>query len=137
MSLERIGAVREIAERLDVSISTACKIYKLSKETNTVDPKSRCKPRPHTRQMDMQLELYAIGYVLEHPNVYLFELCQKIQDASGVQASKSTICRLLRKHGFTHKKLQQVTLQQSALLRGKFMVANHYDVQKGKICMVG
>ena len=111
----------EIAERLNVSISTVCRVYKLFKETNAVDPKSRCKPRLHTRQMDMQLELYVIGYVLEHPGIYLFELCRKIQDASGVQVSKSTICRLLRRHGFTRKKLQQIALQQSTLLRGKFM----------------
>jgi len=78
--------------------------------------------KPHARQMDMQLELYAIGYVLEHPNIYLFELCQKIQDSSDVQVSKSTICRLLRKHGFIHEKLQQIALQQSSLVRGKFMV---------------
>ena len=75
LPLERIGA----QGTEDVSISTACRIYKLFKETNAVDAKSRCKPRPHTRQMDMQLELYAIGYVLEHPNIYLFELCQMPQ----------------------------------------------------------
>ena len=55
-----------------------------SKEANAVYPKSLCKPRPHTRQMDMQLELYVIGYVLEHQGIYF---CRKIQDALGVQVS--------------------------------------------------
>ena len=42
------------------------RIYNLFKETDAVHPKLHCKPRPRTRQMDMRLELYAIGYVLEH-----------------------------------------------------------------------
>ena len=35
--------------------------------------------------------------------------------------SESTICRLIRRHGITRKKLQQVALQRSDELRGEFM----------------
>jgi len=93
----------EISERLDVSISTVYRIYKLFKESNAIHPKLRCKARPHTRKIDMGLELYAIGYVLEYPGIYLDEACHIIQNSLGVLVSTSTVCRLLKRHGFTHK----------------------------------
>ena len=40
---------------------------------------------------------------------------------SGVEVSKSTVCKLLHNHGYLRKKMRQVALQRSAQLRGQFM----------------
>ena len=48
--------------------------------------------------------------------------------------STSTLYRVLRRHGITHKKMQQVALQRSPRLMGEFMAT--HDVQKRAICML-
>ena len=39
-----------------------------------------------------------------------------ILDTTGVVVSEATICRLLRRHGFTRKKIRHVALQRSTEL---------------------
>ena len=99
----------EIAERL--TISTVHRIYQRFKGTNAVDPTSREIPSPHTRFLGNDLESFVIGYVPEHPEIYLCELCQRVENVFGVRASISTLYRVLKRHGITHKKMQQVALQ--------------------------
>ena len=112
----------EIAERLNISISTAQRIYQHFAQTNAVNPTSRKIPRPHTRILgDSDLKSFVVGYVLEHPELYLCEMRQRIQNIFGIRPSTSTLYRLLRRHGITHKKMQQIALQQSLRLRGEFM----------------
>ena len=47
-------------------------------------------PRPYTRILDGSLESFVVGYVLEHPEVYLCELCQRVENIFGVRASTSS-----------------------------------------------
>ena len=54
-------------------------------------------------------------------HVYLRELCQRIEDATNVRVSESTVCRILRKNGYTRKKIQQVARQRSVEYRAAFM----------------
>ena len=72
----------EIAERLNVSVSTYIvhRIYQRFSERNAVAPTSHNIPRPHTRILDGSLESFVVGYVLEHPKVYLCELCQRVEN---------------------------------------------------------
>ena len=56
------------------------------------------------------MELFIIGYVLEHPSIYLDEVCKVVEDVRGIRVSESTMCRLIRRHGVTRKKIQQVAL---------------------------
>ena len=111
----------EIAERLNVSLSTVHRVYTRFTETTTVEPLSRKTPRLQTRILGTNLESFVVGYVLEHPEVYLSELSSKVEEVCGVRASTSTLFRLLRRHGITHKRMQQVALQRSLMLRGEFM----------------
>ena len=111
----------EIAERLNVSISTVHRIYQRFIGTSAVDPTSRKIPRPHIRLLGNDLESFVVGYVLEHPDIYLCELRQRVENVFGVRASISTLYRVLRRHGITYKKMQQVALQRSLRLRGEFM----------------
>ena len=53
--------------------------------------------------------------------MYLTELCKLVYDYSGTEVSPPTICRLLHRHGFTHKQVRQIALQRSLQLRGLFM----------------
>lgn len=110
-----------IAERLNIAVSTAHRIYTLFEQSGNFDPKPSNVPRPDTRKLDDFLELFIIGYVLDNPAAYLNELCKEVKDISGITVSESTICRLIRRYGITRKKIQQVALQRSTQIRGGFM----------------
>ena len=58
--------------------------------------------------------------LMETPTLYL-QMCKHILDTTGVVVLEATICRLLRRHGFTRKKIRHVDLQCSTELRALFM----------------
>ena len=58
---------------------------------------------------------------MENPSTHLHELCAHIAETSGVQVSEATVCRLIRRHGLTRKKVRQVALQRSLRTRALFM----------------
>ena len=80
------------------------------------------------------MEMFIIGLILETPFLYLKEICAKVMEYSGVEVSKSTVCKLLHNRGFTRKKMRQVALQHSAQLRGQFM-AKAMLYSKVSLCM--
>ena len=49
------------------------------------------------------------------------EVCQRIEEATHTRVSGSTVCRILRKNGYTRKKIQQVARQRSVEYRAAFM----------------
>ena len=53
--------------------------------------------------------------------MYLREICQLIEEATHTRVSGSTVCRILRKNGYTRKKIQQVARQRSVEYRAAFM----------------
>lgn len=53
--------------------------------------------RPNCRKLDEIHELFIIGLIMENPDVYLIEICQKIFEATGTNVSGSTVCRVLQK----------------------------------------
>ena len=58
--------------------------------------------------------------MLESLALQLQEVCKAVQELSGMAASPSTVCRLLKKHGFT-KKMRYVALQRNSQFRADFM----------------
>ena len=86
------------------------RVYRHFNETTTIEPLSHKIPRLHTGILDTNLESFVVGFVLEHPEVYLSELSQKVE-VYGARVSTSTLFRLLRRHGIMHKKVQQIVLQ--------------------------
>ena len=66
-------------------------------------------------------ERLLLAVLMETPTLYLHEMCKHILDTTEVVVLESTICRLLRRHGFTRKKIRHVALQCSTELRALFM----------------
>lgn len=111
----------KIAQNLNVAVSTVHRTYKHFEVTGEVDPQPCDEPRYDLRALDPARELYIIGLVLENPSIYLDEVCGIIKEVFTLDVSVSTICRLLRKHGFTRKKIRQVAMQRSEQFRGAFV----------------
>ena len=61
--------------------------------------------------------------------MYLGEVCRKVEDVTSKKVSSSTVCRIIQRHGFTRKKIQQVALQRSIAYRGDFMAEMHFTVE--------
>lgn len=111
---------QQIATRLNIAASTARSIYLLFEITGDVEPKVS-QPRWEQRKLDDQMELFVIGLILENPCLYLSEICEMVERVSSVKISGSTVCRILKRHGFTRKRVRQVALQRSHSLRGSFI----------------
>lgn len=120
---QRIGmgmSFRSIAQRLQIGVGTAHRLFKRFEERGDVDPLKRSK-RPDNRKLDNLHELYILGLVLQNPSLYLNEICQRIQEATSVTVSASCVCRALHRNGFTRKKISQIAKQRCAEFRGDFM----------------
>ena len=108
-----------IAQNLNVAVSTVNCIYLLFEESGTVDPLSPRK-RLDCRRLDLCSELHVVGVILENPSMYLGELYLEVM-VFGIEISPSTVCRTLKRYGLTRKKIRQVALQRSSELSGSFM----------------
>ncbi len=111
---------RQIAKNLQIACSTAHRIYGKFEDTGEVFL-ARAKDRYNMRKLDEHHELLIIGLISENPCLYLRELRQLIFDATGVRTSGPTVCRVLRRNGFTRKKVQQVAKQRCMEYRALFM----------------
>ena len=67
------------------------------------------------------MELLILGLILDNPSLYLSEVCEKIDELSGILVSQATVCRLLKRYGLTRKKVRQIALLRSDSLRGAFI----------------
>ena len=56
-----------------------------------------------------------------HPDMYLSELSSYIHSVTGTVVSNSTICRQLKRHGYSRKKIQYIALQRCEDLRAQFV----------------
>ncbi len=59
--------------------------------------------------------------ILHQPKAYLDEVRQELFDITGRWVHLSTICRTIKRHGFTRKRVQSIALQQSETKRVQFM----------------
>lgn len=118
----RIGleqSFKEIGEKLQISQSTAHRIFVRFKATSNVTSLGQ-PSRPQHRKLDDCHELMIIGIILDNPCVYLREICSKIKEATGVVISGATVCRILRRNGITRKKVQNVAKQRCLEYRAQF-----------------
>ena len=109
---QRLGmelSFREIAFRLCIAPSTACEIFKRFESTGDVQPSSQPR-RPSLHKLSESEERLIISLIMESPTLYLYEICKEIQKITGKLVSESTICRQLRRHGFTRKKIRMIAL---------------------------
>ena len=94
---QRLGmglTFQKIANRLQIGVGTAHRIYARFADTGEVAPSQR-GARPEARKLDDWHELYIIGLIADNPALYLYEICQKIDEVTGVKVSDSIICRVL------------------------------------------
>lgn len=111
----------EIAKNLNIATSTAFRIFKQFETSGDIGIPDTQKSRQELRSLDEHSELIVIGLILETPTLYLHEICQTIQEVTSISVSQATICRLLKRYGFSRKKVKQVALQRCYELRGAFM----------------
>ena len=108
-----------IATNLSISVCMLYNTYKLFEATGEVNP---TKPsREEMRSVNGREELLIVGLLFDNPSLYLSEICQRVTEVIGVKVSLSTVCRIIRRHGLTSKKVQQVALQRSVEFRAKFL----------------
>ena len=102
-------SLRKVAENLNISLGTAFNVCKLFENTGSVN---NCTPTyKNSRSLNDEQELWIMGLLVDNPSLYLGEICQKVHHAFNIEVSASTICRLIHKHGFTRKKIQQIAFQ--------------------------
>ena len=113
---------RQIADRLQIAVGTAHRIFKRFMDTGDVSPTSQTGvSRYKLRKLDQYHDLYILCMISETPGLYLAELCQSIRKSTNVSVSGSTICRLLHRNGCSRKKIVQVAKQRRLEYRGAFM----------------
>ena len=49
--------------------------------------------------------------MMENPGLYLVEICQRILEATGDTVSGYTVCRAMKRNGYTRKKIRQVEVK--------------------------
>ena len=110
----------DIGKRLQIAPSTAHRIFTRFKTTG--DIVSRTQPsRPQHRKLDDHHELLIMGIILDKPCSYLREICYSIKEVTGVVVSGATVCRILKRNGFTRKKVQHIAKQRSIEYRAEFV----------------
>lgn len=110
----------DIGKRLQIAPSTAHRIFTRFKTTGDVAPRKQ-RSRPQHRKLDEHHELLIMGIVLDKPCSYLREICYIIEEATGVVVSGATVCRVLKRNGFTRKKVQHVAKKRSIEYRALFV----------------
>ena len=92
---QRLGmdlTFKQIAERLQITVGTAHRIFKQFKNTGDVSATVRKGvPRHSLRKLDQYHELYILCLISENPGLYLAEICQQIQNSTNVSVSGSWI----------------------------------------------
>ena len=111
---------REIGQRLCIAPSTAHAVFTRFEETGEVEPLKQ-PLKEDQQKLDSHNELLLIALVLETPTSYLHELCGMLYEATGVCVSETTICRVLKCHGLTRRKVRLVAQQRSLARRAEFM----------------
>ena len=109
----------DIASRLQIAPSTAHRIFTRFKVTGKVAPRKRVSSSSLTKLDDYHV-LLIMGIILNNPCVYLREICKIIEEATGTVVSGATVCHILRKNGFTRKKVQYVAKQRCMEYRAQF-----------------
>ena len=115
---------RQIAQRLQIALGTAHRIFKRFINAGDVSSAATARkgvPCRDSRMLDKYHELYILCLISETPGLYVAEICQKINDSANVSVSRSTVCRLLKHNGCSRKMIVQVAKQQCLEYRGAFM----------------
>ena len=111
---------RDIAKNLNISVGTVHNIWQKFEATGDIS-KEVPRERERERVLDEYHEILILGVLAVHPDMYLSELCIYIHSSTGTLVSNSTISRVLKRHGYTRKKIQHIALQRCEDLRAQFV----------------
>lgn len=123
MVYQRLGrnlSLSRIARNFSISVGTVHNILKHFTLTGQVAAKPQ-GTRLGSRKLSVSEELFVINLVLDKPYIYLQEVCDEVSAETGVSVSVPTVCRLLKRHGLTRKKIRQIALQRNIQFRAEFM----------------
>ena len=77
--------------------------------------------KPATERILHEHDVFVLmQIVLERPSVYLHELQRALAQTTGMFVSEATICRTLKRFGFSWKKMKYTALQRSDLIRAEY-----------------
>jgi transposase len=110
----------DIARHLNVDKSTVYRVVSLFEETGTVCTIQGYREKPQ-KKLSTRDEIAILTAVVEDPSMYLHELKHCLLQSTGTDISTASICKLLHKSGFSHKKLAFRAQQRREELRVKFM----------------
>ncbi len=109
----------DIASLLHVCAKTVKRVVERFLSTGDV------KPLPKRNGPDRVLsefeEVLIVQRVFEKPSMYLYELQHELLSSTGTWVDCATICRTLKRLGFSRKKIRYVALQQSEEKRIEFI----------------
>lgn len=117
---QRLGMGLTFAHRLNIAVGTVFNIYTLFVRTGDVNHK-KARKKPEKCKLDHHHQLYVIGLILNNPTMYLREICSEIKQMTGTEVSPSMLCKMLRMHGFSRKKIQHIAMQRSIRFRAVYM----------------
>ena len=109
--------IKKVATNLYVAEATVWRIVDRFQRTGDVSA-SLATPREHC--LSDHDEFLLIELVSENPAIHLHEIQIQLLQTTGTNASAATLCRTLRRLGFTRKKLKFVALQRSDILRAEY-----------------
>lgn len=113
---------KEISLHLQIAPSTAYRIFMRFESTGSpINMTSKQQKREECRKLDDHHELLILALVAENPCLYLREICALLKEATTVEISEPTVCRVLHRNGFTRKKVQTIAKQRSVDYRGQFI----------------
>ena len=117
--------IKETAKSLHVSESTVWRIVDRFERTGSV-ASNQTTPRAH--RLHEHDELVLIELVCENPSIYLREVQRGMADTTGTVVSAATLCRTLKRLGFTRKKMKYVALQRCDIFRAEYQAeVSTYD----------
>lgn len=105
LSRQGKGSVRQLAQRFTVSPDFVQRLLQWERKTGSVAPKS--SPRGPKARLTEQHHLVLIQLVEADNDATLQQLAERLQEATGVRVSGSTISRTLKQIGLSRKKKYQ------------------------------
>ena len=119
LHLIRQMSYAEIAELLFMSQRSVQRYVYLYQSTGDVEPR---KQRHGPERLLSEFEqITVLQSMIDRPGIYLAELQQQLNDATGIWVHISTICRTVQRLGFSRKRLQHIALQRSDEKRAQYM----------------
>lgn len=122
--LSRMLSNEQIAMCLDLSTRSVRRVlshfhaYGTTSDTKEPPTEDERKGNRHLRDVDVE---FLLGTIRKMPDLYLDELQEMLASSCGIQISRSTIWRTLRRSGFTMKKITRVAAERSAQKRLEYI----------------